>query len=234
MRNENKFNDIYDQVIDVADDCEISVPAGKNRKKIVSSKLKDYFVKSPVGQNQTHDISDNKTKMIQYFEIIDNILMEMNRRFKQTDLIEAVEACNPNSKMILNFNTFLKLPGISTDKHYLKKLKAQFDLGKKMFTAELNSMEIYIMIKDMGASFLEMEKVYRRILVIPVSSDTPERSFSTMRRIKTFNRSTMTGERLHNLALLSIEKKSEELIINPEEILNKFALDKSRRLHFLL
>jgi len=199
MRNENKFNDIYDKVIDVVDDCEISVPAGKNRKKNASSKLKDYLVKSCVVRNHTDDISDNKMKMkIQYFEIIDNILMEMNRRFKQTDLIEAVEACNPSSKMFLDFNTFLKLPGISTDDHFLEKLKAQCDLGKKMFTTESNSMEIYIIIKDMGASFLEMEEVYRRILVIPVSSATPERSFSTMRRIKTFNRSTMTGERLHN------------------------------------
>lgn len=43
----------------------------------------------------------------------------------------------------------------------------------------------------------------------------------------------MIGKRSHNLALLSIEKeKREELMRNPEKILNEFACDKSRRLHF--
>lgn len=54
-----------------------------------------------------------------------------------------------------------------------------------------------------------------------------------MRRIKTYNRSTMTGKQLHNLVLLSIEKEtSEELMKNPDKILNEFACDKSRRLYF--
>lgn len=102
-----------------------------------------------------------------------------------------------------------------------------------MFAADSNSIEAYLSIKSMGASFLQLEEVYRRILVIPISSATAERSFSTMRRIKTYNRSTMTGKRLHNLALLSIEReKSEELIQNPDEILNEFASNKLRRLNF--
>lgn len=183
-----------------------------------------------LGQSQIDDTLNYKTNMrcqyyellsvyYQYYDIIDNILMEMNRRFKQTELIEAMEACNPKSKMYLDFNTFLKLPGISTDNQFLEKLKAQCDLGKKMFAAESNAIEVYVLIKDMGASFLELEEVFRRILVIPVSSATTEWIFSTMRRVKPYNRSTMIGNCLHNLALLSIEReKSEELILNSEDI----------------
>jgi len=86
---------------------------------------------------------------------------------------------------------------------------------------------------SMGSSFLKLKEVYRRILVIPISSVTAERSFSTMRRIKSYNRSTMTGKRLHNLALLSTEnEKNEELIQNSDEILNEIASDKLRRLNF--
>lgn len=75
-----------------------------------------------------------------------------------------------------------------------------------MFVPESNSIEISILIKSIGASFLELEEIYKRVLIISVSSATAKRSFSTMRRIKTYNRSTMAGKRLHNLALLSIEK----------------------------
>lgn len=115
MRTKNKFNDLYEQVINSADDCEISVPIEKKKRNNISSKLTDFFVTNSVGQNQMDGISEYKMKMkIQYFEIIDNILIEIDRRFKQTDLIEAVEACNPNSKKFLDLNTFFKLPGIST------------------------------------------------------------------------------------------------------------------------
>ncbi|XP_060845787.1 zinc finger MYM-type protein 1-like [Rhopalosiphum padi] len=205
MRTENKFHDLYEKVIKSVEEIsgEMSIPVTKKRKKNVSSKRTDYFVTSSIGQNQMDNISEHEIKMrSQYFEIIDNIVVEMNRRFKQTELIEAVEACNPSSKMFLDFDTLIKLPGISTDNQFIEKLRAQCDLGKK-----------------------NLEEVYRRILVIPISSATAERSFSTMRRIKTYNRSTMTGKRLHNLALLSIEReKSEELIQNPDEILNEFAI----------
>ena len=212
------------------------MPITENRKKNVSSKLTDYFVTSSIGQNQTNNISEHEMKMrSQYFEVIDNIVIEMNRRFKQTELIEAVEACNPSSKMFLDFDTFMKLLGISTDDQFIEKLRAQCDLGKKNFATDSNSIETYTPIKDMGASFLHLEEVYRRILVLPISSATAERSFSTMRRIKTYNRSTMTGKCLHNPALLSIEReKSENLINNPDEILNEFASDKLRRLTFSL
>ncbi|KAL4107988.1 hypothetical protein QTP88_018253 [Uroleucon formosanum] len=236
MRTENKFHDLYEKVIKSVEEIsgEISIPVTEKRKKNVSSKLTDYFVTSSIGQNQMDNISEHEIKMrSQYFEIIDNIVMEMNRRFKQTELIEAVEACNPSSKMFLDFDTLIKLPGISKDNQFIEKLRAQCDLGKKMFAADSNSIEAYLSIKSMGASFLQLEEVYRRILVIPISSATAERSFSTMRRIKTYNRSTMTGKRLHNLALLSIEReKSEELIQNPDEILNEFASNKLRRLNF--
>jgi len=236
MRTKNKFHDLYEMVIKSVEEIsgEMSISVTEKRKKNVSLKLTDYFVTSTIGQNQMDNISEHEIKMrSQYFEIIDNIVMEMNRRFKQTELIEAVEACNPSSKMFLDFDTLIKLPGISTDNQFIEKLRAQCDLGKKMFAADSNSIEAYLSIKSMGASFLQLEEVYRRILVIPISSATAERSFSTMRRIKTYNRSTMTGKRLHNLALLSIErKKSEELLQNPDEILNEFASNKLRRLNF--
>lgn len=126
----------------------------------------------------------------QCFEIIDNILMELNRKFKQTELIEAMESCNLNSKLFSYLNKFLKLPGISTDKQFFE-----------MCVSESNFMEIVILIKNIGVLFLQIEKVYRRILVIPVSSPTAERSISIMRRIKIYNGSTKTGKQLHNLAL---------------------------------
>lgn len=56
-----------------------------------------------------------------------------------------------------------------------------------MFVSEWNSMEIYILIKIIGASFLELKVIYRPVLIIPISSAIAEKSFSTLKRIKTYN-----------------------------------------------
>lgn len=64
---------------------------------------------------------------------------------------------------------------------------------------------------------------------MPVSNATGEKSFSTMRRIKIFNRPTMIGKRLHSLDSFAINRESMK---NTDEILNEFKCDKSRILHF--
>jgi len=53
------------------------------------------------------------------------------------------------------------LPGISTDYQFIEKVRAQCDLGKKMFATDSNSIKTYLSIKGMGASFLQLEEVYR-------------------------------------------------------------------------
>ena len=45
------------------------------------------------------------------------------------------------------------------------------------------------------------------ILVAPATNATSERSFSTLRRLKTYLRSTMSQERLNHCAILTIMKE---------------------------
>jgi len=47
---------------------------------------------------------------------------------------------------------------------------------------------------------------YRVLLTIPITVDYAERTFSKLKLIKSYLRSTMSQERLSGLALLSIEK----------------------------
>ena len=58
-----------------------------------------------------------------------------------------------------------------------------------------------------------------------------ERSFSTLKRIKTFLRNTMAEERLTALAMLSIEKKMVNQIPNlNEEVIKVFMKRNDRRI----
>ena len=66
------------------------------------------------------------------------------------------------------------------------------------------------------------------IMVLPVTSCEAERSFSALRRIKTYLQTTMTQNRLNSLSLLSIHNSSP-YIPSTSEIKSIF-LQKHRRI----
>lgn len=66
-------------------------------------------------------------------------------------------------------------------------------------------------------------------LTLPVGSATAERSFSAMRRIRNWLRSTMGQGRFSSLALLNIECDLTAALV-PEDIVLKYASSGTRRL----
>ena len=73
-------------------------------------------------------------------------------------------------------------------------------------------------------------------LALPATTCTIERSFSTLRRVKTWLRCTMTDERLSGLCMMSVHRKKIESAQNKkvfiESVIDKFGQD-ARRLQFL-
>ena len=66
---------------------------------------------------------------------------------------------------------------------------------------------------------------------LPVTSTTPERSFSTLKRLKTYLRSSMGNERLTSLALIHVHAQTTP--IEPVEVVDKFVLTGPHKLNFL-
>lgn len=79
-------------------------------------------------------------------------------------------------------------------------------------------------------SFPNIRMCMMILIVMPVSTATAERSFSTMRRVKTYLRSTMGTERMSGLGLMNIYQEQK---INVDEVVDVFANRKSRRLAFV-
>jgi histone deacetylase complex regulatory component SIN3 len=77
------------------------------------------------------------------------------------------------------------------------------------------------------ALYPNIRKCLALLMVVPVSTATAERSFSTMRRVKSYLRSTMTTERLSGLGLLNIYQEKK---LDAERIVDIFAAKKERRL----
>ena len=70
----------------------------------------------------------------------------------------------------------------------------------------------------------------RIFLTIPASSAGAERSFSRMKLIKSYLRSSMSEERLSNLAILSIEREYAQNFLNYDKVIDTFAKMKQRRM----
>jgi hAT family C-terminal dimerisation region len=78
---------------------------------------------------------------------------------------------------------------------------------KKDADVTLDGMEAQV--RGLGKTkimFTEICKLLRLLLMIPVASATAERSFSALRRLKTYTRSTMTAARLTHIALLHVHQ----------------------------
>lgn len=92
-------------------------------------------------------------------------------------------------------------------------------------------------VEDMltAAKFVPaIQRELLRSLSLPVTTATVERSFSTLRRIKTWLRSTMSESKISGLCMLSTHR---QMIANNEEgflnkVIDKFGQDE-RRLVFL-
>ncbi|KAK0137692.1 Zinc finger MYM-type protein 1 [Merluccius polli] len=76
--------------------------------------------------------------------------------------------------------------------------------------------------------FPNMWVALRIAVTLPVTVASAERSFSKLKLLKTYLRSTMTQERLNGLALMSINQEVSTQITF-EETINEFAIRKSRR-----
>lgn len=68
------------------------------------------------------------------------------------------------------------------------------------------------------------------LLTMPVATATVERSFSVLKRVKTYLRSTMNQERLSSLALLHIHREVE---IDVNQVIDEFAFLKHRKWKFV-
>jgi len=78
--------------------------------------------------------------------------------------------------------------------------------------------------------------IHRLLLVFatqPVTTSTAERTFSTLRRLKTWLRSTIKEDRLTGLALMAMNKNRFSMD-DAHCVLDKFASKKARRLNLLL
>ncbi|KAL4588119.1 hypothetical protein LXL04_000999 [Taraxacum kok-saghyz] len=109
-----------------------------------------------------------------------------------------------------------------------EELYMELKLFETLETSELsNPIDVLKFMKELDY-FPNACIAYSILLTIPVTVASAERSFSKLKLLKSYLRSTMTQERLSGLATISIENEILESI-NYEELINQFAIKNARR-----
>ena len=176
-----------------------------------------------------------------YFQLIDLLQVELEERFASNDhealiaietlLLDSIVKSEPSAECIAKVTSFY---GNDLD-------PTKFEVELTIFYHQIKNevlpkkdiqgiCEIFS-INNYASLYPEIYNLLKLYLVVPVASAGAERSFSTLRRVKTWMRSTMTEDRLSSLALMCVEKEvTKHLETNIEELVSQFADSSSRRL----
>lgn len=122
---------------------------------------------------------------------------------------------------------------------FLEKVRLETELSvlyrQKNFQSMNGAVSLlqFVIENNLKTSFSETHKLLRIISTIPMTTAEAERFFSTLKRIKTFLRSTMGQERFTALAMLTIKiQMTGDILDFNERVINIFAIQKERRMEF--
>jgi hAT family C-terminal dimerisation region len=141
-----------------------------------------------------------------FFVILDNAMEQLRQRFDKS--AQGLHRYLGLEQVLLTGKTDSKLvsqyPELDVDALdvQLKMFRSQFTC-KTLKQAQVN---LQAMCPEVRSLFSQIEQLVRLLLVCPASSCTAERSFSALRRLKTWLRNNMTQKRLNHVSVCHVHQ----------------------------
>jgi hypothetical protein len=172
-----------------------------------------------------------------FIPILDHFIVSLTNRFSAHQwMAYSVSVLIPSMVEQKSFDdlkdsiTFYEayLPSSST-------IKEEFQLYKRKWLNEApddrpsNAIDAYIRCN--GTFFPNIKVLLQIYATLPVTTATGERSFSTLKLMKSYLRSTMGENRLNGLAMMYMHSM---INIDIEQIIDNFSKRKNRKLEFLV
>lgn len=235
-RDDTKFKIIFNKSRDFAELCGIrfdeTTPEDKRSSRVikVAQKLKESLIMSTLGQRSILPLKFDENMRKIYFEVVDKFLSEYEKRFQDnTELMNILETFDRDSETFLSEDSmiqFFKLYSTHVDeivlitqlsvvREYLKPNKSKLIID---MVQSLEKMPIAFSQNTINVYFL----------TLPVTTASNERFFSTLKRVKSYLRTTMGDDRLSHLMLMAVEPEMVKKF-NMEDLVNEFALKRQRR-----
>ncbi|XP_025416783.1 52 kDa repressor of the inhibitor of the protein kinase-like [Sipha flava] len=109
--------------------------------------------------------------------------------------------------------------------HSIEALRGELNLWKQFWKNKPEKAESSMEAFKYASMFPNIKCLLTILSVIHITTASAERSFSSLKRIKTYLRSTMGQERLNGLAMLRLNK---DIQVKPGEILDVFTKNQTK------
>ena len=180
-----------------------------------------------------------------YYEMLDKVIQELDRRFQQRDmelprktedlLLQAANWEGPGSPQVPDLVLTTYKEDLNGEKlhHQLAMLPDLVRQTKVKKVTSVRSLAQILTSSKVGVTslFSEVSALVRLFMTLPVTTATAERSFSTLRRLKTYLRSTMTQQRLNNVLMTHCHKSVTDNI-DIEAVAKMFICVNETRMRF--
>ncbi|XP_041472075.1 52 kDa repressor of the inhibitor of the protein kinase-like [Lytechinus variegatus] len=176
-----------------------------------------------------------------FLPFVDHFLSELNSRFLSHKTLLTSFMCllpseeslkvsaRPSREQLTQLETLVDKYSFDVGTHHLGakgELEICYRVVSQLENKPKNALEALIRCDPIDLP--SIHTLLKLLATLPVSTSSSERSFSTMKRIKTYLRNTMGQDRLNGLALLNIHR---EISINTDEILSRLAEEAPRRIN---
>ncbi len=235
LRSDSKFSAFYEDVLQSSQELTDEPVLPRYRK--IPKRLDD-------GSQPHRFTSPEERYRHAYFEVLEQACGEIERRFDQSDLsvvqkIESflIESANGQHTLCPELHQILEKDHIDIDQLYFQ-IAMLADTINTAFGGSIKTVTNVRIIADalnqsniVRGMLNEVDKLVQVYLTYLVTSATAERSFSSLRRIKTFLRSSMTAQRLNNLFFLYVHKSFTDLL-DLEKVANDFVSVNTHRINY--
>ncbi|CAH1119753.1 unnamed protein product [Phaedon cochleariae] len=196
--------------------------------------------------NPTVSSVDDHYRITVFIPLLDSIILDLKDRLSENKLnLYNLHLCVPSvtknktdeeiyqgiRQILEQFPTIFE----ENDEMSFQKIASEMLIWKKMWDAEQNIPDNGITaLKECNKHLFPYISILLELLCcLPVSVASSERSFSTLRRLKDWIRSRMVQDRLNGLALMHIHRGICSSL-NVDDIIQRYASQKNRRLEFVI
>jgi len=218
----------------LADSWKICTEFGSSRKKTV----KKFF--DELASDERIEDPQKAFQVKIFYATIDKAIMQIKERFVGQKNVEEVFSFLFPYNLVKQNDAEIDLAAgkivASYGEHFDEDLKREVRSFKNEFVKELKDKDVKtvsdalkILIKArIVSSFPQLFRLLILFLTIPVTVANAERSFSKLKLIKSYLRSSMSQDRLDGLAMLAIERDSITADIR-EKTVKDFSQQNARR-----
>lgn len=233
---EESFENLFTDVENIATELEVPVVMPRiskfqrNRPNPDVNTCEDYF------------------RITVYIPLLDNIIDDLENRFNDSTMLifdfnvlvpDVLVTKNTNeiSEITKNIARYLAKVEKLPEDYVVTSLRGEINLYKSMHENDNHPESIpdtiEVAFKKCDKNMLPfIKKLLQIALTWPTSVATAERSFSALRRLKTWLSSTMKQDRLVGLALLHVHGRDTD--VKTDAIIDRYANKRNRQLEFLI